>query len=805
MTSLLLMALLACSGKDEPPGYVPVDPFADYVVDDTKFSAPLGEVATDGELSYAADQLLVVLDPADADVQPVVDSLGATLVGQLPQLGIYQLQVDPTQLSQLRADAEDLPEVATAALNLVVEEWYTPSPDYCHQPDDIHDNLVGDLRCAHADFDYFSGVPIYDEVFASIPHHPVRVAVVDSGCQGDVGEFDDLHLIDLEDPAGGLVDDVGHGTCVTSIIAADNDGLGINGAASRVLGSKLELGVTGHQGTTMGGLIALHRASLDFEARVVNASWGMRTNATSAPRQAEMYRRVFAVAPDTMFVFAAGNDGVEVTETNWMPQGLTVDNVIKVGGTAHCDGDTRWTHSNFGPLVDFSAPAQKVPAVRYFPSRGIDDPLGEPLTLNGTSASAPLVTSSLAVLFSIDPTVDVETVRRLMERSTRGGPLDLGYGRISLVTTPLQHALDKGVPPNIEQLLDRDVEPGHLDPPGLIVNRLCGGFDLSIDGVGAWHVGGPDEEVSGVFLYNQRTDMLLQSEEDFFSFTMTLDGPFVLGSPYVFPLTLDGAFGWPNEYWSGSMKEGTVRLTNCAVTERMPFTEGPLTLEIEGTGGGTLELLHAPNLYPTLHAFETQFSLPAFAMTGLDPAVFEERCIDGRALSPDVLSIDDVMPGELVISEVLFGSNLGATQWIEIVNVGTKPIDLDGLVVQTSEGGAHPIDRSVVLQPSQRAVLGNREAEDWDNPTAQPDAWWGSGLVLDLYGEAVAIGGPAGLLDVTAPFDDATVGVSWQVDPRLESEAANDDVRAWCRWPAVADVDLGTPAQPNTLCELVPE
>jgi len=802
---LLPVVLIACSGKEEdvPPA---VDPFADYVVDDSKYAAPLGEVVSDGALTFAVDQLVVLLDPLDAPVEPVLAALDATLVGELPQLGIVQLQVDArsaAELEQLREEAEGLPEVEVAAYNLVIDEWFTPSPDYCHDVDDNHTNLEEDLRCAHADFDYYAAVPIYDEVFQSVAHHPVRVGVVDSGCQEDVGEFDDVHLIDLEDPAGGLQDDNGHGTAVTALIAADNDGNSINGAASRVLGNKLQVGVTGHQGSTMGSLIALHRASIDFDARVVNASWGMRTNAAAAPRQAEMFRRVFAVAPDTMFVAAAGNDGVEVSETNWMPQGITATNLVKVGATAHCNADTRWSGSNFGTLVDFSAPGEKVPSVRYFPSRDVDDPLGPPITLNGTSASAPLVSSSLAVLWSIDPDLPVEKARALMQRSTRGGPFDLGYGRISLVSTPLQHALEMGVPGPVEELLNRDPDLVDLDPPGLIVNRLCGGFDLSIDGVGAWHVGGPDEEVSGVFLYNKRTDMLLQSDEDFFTFLLTLDGTFVLGAPYTYPMTLQGSFARPQENWSGSIIDGRIRLNNCAITERAPFVEDPMALMIEGYGGGTLEMLHPPSLDLEPHAFETQFSVPAFAMPGLDPAVFEDRCVDGRGGSPPVLSIDDVLPGELAISEVLFASMHGPYQWVEVVNLGMKPIDLSGMVLRTETDGPVTLGGSVLLPPGGRAVIGNLKEESWTHPTLQPDAYWGTGFSLDTYGEQVGIGRGDELLDLTVPFVDATVGASWQLDPPWESVEGNDDLRAWCRMPTVAEVDLATPGLPNTLCELM--
>ena len=177
----------------------------------------------------------------------------------------------------------------------------------------------------------------------------------------------------IDDDGNGLVDDsIGydftdddadprdlrfHGTHTAGIIgAAGNTGFGsagINWSAKL-----MALRVTDAFGS---GSSADIIQAMDYAGRhgvrVLNGSLGFKSNTLPQPMA-----DVVAAYPNTLFVFAAGNDGTDSALANndvapHYPSSLPGDNVISVA--ASTNQDQRPTFSNYGPTsVDLAAPGQ---------------------------------------------------------------------------------------------------------------------------------------------------------------------------------------------------------------------------------------------------------------------------------------------------------------------------------------------------------------------------------------------------------------------------------------------------------------
>jgi thermitase len=247
----------------------------------------------------------------------------------------------------------------------------------------------------------------------------VAVAVTDTGAQfdhpdlagqfrtnpGEMGAGKDAN--GLDDDGNGLVDDwrgwdfvngdndpaddEGHGTHVTgTIVARNGNGVGITGAApdARVLPLKV-LDSTG-EGSWAAVADAFDLAG-DMGIRIVNASLG---GFGSVPV-------VDAVArdhPNTLYVAAAGNDGVDLDGYTFSPCEAVASNVLCVG--ASDEYDARAYFSNYGSTaVDVFAPG--VDILSTWPS-GYAYADGTSMATPNTAAVAALVLSRTPSLTTAD-------------------------------------------------------------------------------------------------------------------------------------------------------------------------------------------------------------------------------------------------------------------------------------------------------------------------------------------------------------------------------------------------------------------
>lgn len=145
-------------------------------------------------------------------------------------------------------------------------------------------------------------------------------------------------------------------------------------------------------------------------------------------------------------------------------------------------------------------------------------------------------------------------------------------------------------------------------------------------------------------------------------------------------------------------------------------------------------------------------------------------------------------PGELSDSE---------GEWIELRNVGTEPVNLEGCMVER-DTSQFTVAGELILPPGELLTLANS-----DNPGFVPSYVY-SGLTLPnsaVFVLNLVCGGV--LLDSVTVDPSAwpgAAGVSASLSSNAQTPTANDDASAWCNAVAAYNADLGTPGSLNPSC-----
>jgi uncharacterized repeat protein (TIGR01451 family) len=393
-------------------------------------------------------------DLGPAEREAWLRSLNATVVGEIPQLGVLSIALPAgSSVAQLMPLAKD-PVVDYAEPN--AQAWATVLPDDPAWPRQWGPQKIS----APLAWDWTLGSP------------EIVIAVVDSGI--DLGHPDLVNQLwinpgevphnGLDDDGNGHVDDVwgwhffhnglipqednqvaddnGHGTHVAGIAGAQTgNGLGIAGMAggSRLMAVKVlnQAGLGWYFDIAQGIVYAV-----DNGARIVNVSLGGSTPSETLQAAAD-----YAWAHGALVIASAGNDSGAVLYP------AACDGTLAVVTTT--PGDTRASFSNHGPQVDVAAPGVDIYSTwpwreRYW-------------TLSGTSMAAPHVSGLAALVWSLAPTWAPDQVRAAILKTavdieTPGWDAYSGWGRIDA---------DAAVRATLEPapVLTKTVEPG-LSVPG---------------------------------------------------------------------------------------------------------------------------------------------------------------------------------------------------------------------------------------------------------------------------------------------------------------------------------------------------
>jgi hypothetical protein len=174
--------------------------------------------------------------------------------------------------------------------------------------------------------------------------------------------------------------------------------------------------------------------------------------------------------------------------------------------------------------------------------------------------------------------------------------------------------------------------------------------------------------------------------------------------------------------------------------------------------------------------------------------------------APEECTVDkcmaDIVVGDLVISEVMFNPDAGMdsrNEWVEVRNATTGTVNLKGLVVGDSDGGAAELEDDVVIEVGEYAVLAVSDGTDWAY-VFTASAHYGS-LSLGNDGDEVSIAFDGIELDWVPDYDGLSIsaGKSFMLDGAFETVTDNDSIESWCQAGVFeADViddttDNGTP------------
>ena len=215
-----------------------------------------------------------------------------------------------------------------------------------------------------------------------------------------------------------------HGIHVSGIASAVTDnGKGVASAAFNAKLLILKAGADDDAESIYNGYQAIKYAA-DHHAQVINCSWG-------GPGGGSFGQDVinYATSRNSLVIAAAGNDG-----TNSLDYPASFANVLSVASVN--SDDRRSSFSNFGFLVDISAPGANIYSTFNNNKYG---------NLSGTSMSTPLVSSAAALVKARFPELDMQQVGEQLTSSTDNvdgkNPSyigQLGKGRLNLLKAVTQ-------------------------------------------------------------------------------------------------------------------------------------------------------------------------------------------------------------------------------------------------------------------------------------------------------------------------------------------------------------------------------
>ncbi|MDD6763104.1 MAG: S8 family serine peptidase [Clostridiales bacterium] len=244
----------------------------------------------------------------------------------------------------------------------------------------------------------------------------INVGVIDSGCNRHIDIINNLvgghnYILNTDDYS----DNVGHGTHVSGIIAAEKNDFGITGIAPKANIYALKCFDANYQTTVSMLAKAIYSAIDDYHCRIINMSLGLKAN-----RQTLYDAVKYAVDNNVIIVAAVGNDG---DDTQYYP--AAYEEVIGVGSVGA--NKEKSYFSQFNESVFVVAPGEC-----YYSLKGTD----EYIKAQGTSQATPLVAGSAAVLLSADYSLSNTELKELLmcysgDLGEEGFDTEYGYGLLN--------------------------------------------------------------------------------------------------------------------------------------------------------------------------------------------------------------------------------------------------------------------------------------------------------------------------------------------------------------------------------------
>lgn len=330
------------------------------------------------------DELLVRFEPGAAQAR-ALNAVDAAVVERLPLPGLVRVELGPgTSLASAAAALEQRPEVHFAEPNYRFRVHATPN-------DPLFAQLWGLNQPNDADID---APEAWNHTTGS---DAITVAVVDTGvaythpdlAPNMVPGWD--FFANDSDPSDG----VGHGTHVAGTIGArGNNSQGITGVNWRVKLMPLRVGDANN--IPASAVAAAFQHACATGVKVVNGSFG-------GPSPSAAIHDAIANCPGTLFVFSAGNSGLNNDQQPVFPCNDPSQNVVCVAATD--SNDQLASFSNRGLSVELAAPG--VGILSTVPSSSYQ-------LASGTSMAAPHVSGAAALVLARRPTLTTTQLRQAL-------------------------------------------------------------------------------------------------------------------------------------------------------------------------------------------------------------------------------------------------------------------------------------------------------------------------------------------------------------------------------------------------------
>ena len=332
------------------------------------------------------------------------------------------------------------PDVVSRLLNLSSASYVEPDVEYQWQ---IEPN---DTFYSQEDWAKTDDLP--DAWSIATGQNSVVVAVLDSGVRADHPDLAGKVLpgFDFFNNDSDPTDDVGHGTGVAGIIAANgNDGIGIAGVAWNVKIMPVKVGNT--DGAPVSVIAQGIYYAVDHNATIINLSLGSDTPSATLEDAIK-----YAYNHDVAVVAAAGNKPDQASFPASYPQTISV-------GAATNVGDNVAGFSSRVSRVDLSAPGVDILTTYWQPNTGNDWAVG-----SGTSFSTPMVSGAIALMKSVNPSLTVEQLRSILTSTARKSFQSYQGGGAGLLDVAA--AVRRVLLPNFAEVwapLDQPVEAGAVE------------------------------------------------------------------------------------------------------------------------------------------------------------------------------------------------------------------------------------------------------------------------------------------------------------------------------------------------------
>lgn len=398
-----------------------------------------------------------------AEAERIATRYGATVVGRIPPLRIYQLRLAAPDL--IHRDAQVLRLGGEHSIDAVAVE--ESSAEEAERPPGAAPAIERELAANR----YVDAIDYYRRHVGRSAHtritpSPIRIGIVERDIDFDSPDFlpyvaRDTGTVRLFARDG---DRVGHGSLIAGILAGARGNGGAEGFLSGMTDHHGGIDVIVDRGSDAGVVenVATSVRMVQDGVRVLNWSWGIHRvgarrigggDVDSAVRTGvafdgyeelleQFFKWLRSEHPDVVVINSAGNAASLSSDDDYrLPSSFVTDQLIVVGGHQRSDADVAIDDpkfaehrgaSNIDGRVDITAAAC---IAAPLPASGAAD--DEPRC--GTSYSTAVVSGLVAAMLTINPVLLPDQVRMLLRRSAMpiGSDLDFEPAEAEDLTAPI--------------------------------------------------------------------------------------------------------------------------------------------------------------------------------------------------------------------------------------------------------------------------------------------------------------------------------------------------------------------------------